>query len=96
MNIATIFSLNSLTIIFALGCLIVLAGLIGIVVLIFKQETNALVSACLMAIFFGLFLITIDRILFQYIDYNQLNKAEFIITIASIILFISKKWKGNR
>ena len=93
MNIQSIFSLNALTIVFIIGCVLILAGFIAIILLALKREINSLVSISLMVIIFGLFLITVDRVLIKYVDYDWLNKIQMTGIAVFGIFYLFKNWK---
>ena len=95
MDIQSIFSLNTPTIVFILGCIIILIGLVGILLLALRREINSLVSISVFIIILGLFLVIVDRILVHYIDYGWLNKIEIIGIVLLGVLYVLQNWKKN-
>lgn len=95
MDIQSIFSLNTPTIVFILGCIIILIGLVGILLLALRREINSLVSISVFIIILGLFLVIVDRILVHYVDYGWLNKIEIIGIVLLGVLYVLQNWKKN-
>ena len=93
MDIQSIFSLNTPTIVFILGCIIILIGLVGILLLALRREINSLVSISVFIIILGLFLVIVDRILVHYIDYGWLNKIEIIGIVLLGVLYVLQNWE---
>ena len=93
MDIQSIFSLNTPTIVFILGCIIILIGLVGILLLALRREINSLVSISVFIIILGLFLVIVDRILVHYIDYGWLNKIEIIGIVILGVLYVLQNWE---
>jgi hypothetical protein len=93
MDIQSIFSLNTPTIVFILGCIIILIGLVGILLLALRREINSLVSISVFIIILGLFLVIVDRILVHYVDYGWLNKIEIIGIVLLGVLYVLQNWE---
>ena len=93
MNIKQILSLDSPTIVFILACIIILVGIVSLILLILGKQKNALISVSLIGIIYGCFLVVVDRILVQYINYNRLNRMEILVLVLLGILYIFQNWK---